>query len=194
MWDQRYAEENYVYGTTPNVFFKQELDKLKPGKILLPAEGEGRNAVYAASVGWDVCAFDQSDEGRRKAIRLAEKKNVNIAYVISDLENAVYPEDYFDVIGLMCVHSPGDKRHLVHRRLQKFLKPGGTLILIGFSKEQLKFASGGPKDLSWLFSPEELKADFEEMAEVSVKQIETEIVEGLYHQGKASVIQMTARK
>ncbi|MEI6884882.1 MAG: class I SAM-dependent methyltransferase [Bacteroidota bacterium] len=194
MWDQRYADEEYLYGTTPNVFFKQELDKLKPGKILLPAEGEGRNAVYAASMGWDVYAFDQSEEGRRKAIRLAEEKKVVITYVLSDLENAEYQEEFFDAIGLMCVHSPGEKRQLVHRNLSRFLKPGGTLILTGFSKEQLQFTSGGPKELSWLFSVEELKADFEAFSSCRIEHSETLIEEGPYHKGMASMIQMVAVK
>jgi SAM-dependent methyltransferase len=194
MWDQRYAESEYVYGTNPNKFFKQELDKLLPGKILLPAEGEGRNAVYAAENGWDVRAFDQSDEGRKKALRLAADRDVAIEYHLLDLENIDYPSDYFDVIALVFVHTSEVKRQQIHRNLIRFLRPGGTLILVGYSKEQLQFDSGGPREVSLLFSPEELKEDFSGLHLKSIEKLETEVNEGGFHKGKASVVVLVADK
>jgi ubiquinone/menaquinone biosynthesis C-methylase UbiE len=194
MWNQRYAEADYVYGTSPNEFFKQELDKLAPGKILLPAEGEGRNAVYAAEKGWEVWAFDQSEEGRKKALRLAMERKVSIEYQIHDLNTIEFPENKFDVVALVFVHSPATIRQQIHHNLFRFLKPGGTLILTGFTQEQLKYSSGGPKDLSLLFSQEELQEDFSGFHALSVEQLEVEIEEGEYHRGKASVIQLVAVK
>ena len=73
MWDQRYSEQPYAYGTAPNAFVKASLDTQKPGKILFAAEGEGRNAVYAAQQGWEVEAFDLSAAGRDKALALAKQ-------------------------------------------------------------------------------------------------------------------------
>ncbi len=194
MWNQRYAESVYVYGTTPNDFYKKELDKLTPGKILLPAEGEGRNAVYAAELGWRVCAFDQSEEGKKKALRFAKERNVSIEYMIKDLDHIDYPADQFDAIGLVFVHLPGAGRRAIHRNIIRYLKPGGTLILVGFSKEQLPFNSGGPKDLAWLFSKEELIEDFIDLQIISLTQMETMIEEGEFHNGPASVIQLVAKK
>ena len=194
MWNQRYAESEYVYGTNPNEFFKQELDKLVPGKILLPAEGEGRNAVYAAEKGWNVAAFDQSDEGRKKALRLAAERGVTIEYQIRDLETNDYPVDHFDAIALVFVHTPALKRQQIHHNLIRFLKPGGTLILIGYSKEQLQYNSGGPKEASMLFSQDELKEDFSDLHDVSIEKLVSEVEEGDFHRGKASVIQMVAVK
>lgn len=194
MWDQRYAESEYVYGTNPNEFFKQELDKLVPGKILLPAEGESRNAVYAAEKGWDVSAFDQSDEGRKKALRLAAERSVTIEYQIRNLETIGYPENHFDAIALVFVHTPAIKRQQIHRNLIRFLKPGGTLILTGYSKEQLQYNSGGPKEASMLFSKDELKEDFSDLHDVSIEKLVSEVEEGDFHRGKASVIQMVAVK
>ena len=72
-WDERYAEPHFVYGEAPNVFFENSLKDLSAGKILLPCEGEGRQAVHAAAQGWEVLAFDQSSAGRDKALQLAEK-------------------------------------------------------------------------------------------------------------------------
>ena len=194
MWDRRYAESEYVYGTNPNEFFKQELDKLVPGKILLPAEGEGRNAVYAAEKGWIVSAFDQSEEGRKKALRLAASRDVTIDYQIRDLEALDYTPGYFDAIALVFVHTSSLKRKVIHQNLIKFLKPGGTLILIGYSKEQLQYNSGGPKEESMLFTEIELIEDFSELQINSIEKIETMIQEGDFHHGKASVIQMVAVK
>jgi 2-polyprenyl-3-methyl-5-hydroxy-6-metoxy-1,4-benzoquinol methylase len=194
MWNQRYAAQEYVYGTEPNGFFRQELDKLEPGRILLPAEGEGRNAVYAAGCGWDVQAFDHSEEGRRKALRLASERKVTILYDLCDIESADYPEASFDVVALIFVHLPSEKRKAVLRRLTKFLKPGGTLILEGFSKEQLQFASGGPKDEDMLFSVAELEDDFADLMIMEISRHLLTIDEGSHHRGDASVVRLVARK
>ena len=194
MWDQRYAESEYVYGTNPNEFLKKELDSLTPGKILLPAEGEGRNAVYAAEKGWIVSAFDQSEEGRKKALRLAASHDVTIDYQIRDLEALDYTPGHFDAIALVFVHTSSLKRKVIHQNLVKFLKPGGTLILIGYSKEQLQFNSGGPKEESMLFSEDVLVEDFSELQIKSVVKFETMIQEGDFHNGTASVIQLVAIK
>ena len=194
MWEQRYAEPDYVYGTDPNEIFKQELDKLAPGKILLPAEGEGRNAVYAAEKGWIVSAFDQSDEGRKKALRLAANRNVTIDYLLRDLETVEYPENYFDAIALVFVHTNAAKRNQIHTNLIRFLKPGGTLILTGYTKEQLQYDSGGPRELSMLFSQEELKDDFSGLHPIFIEQLVTDIKEGEYHRGVASVIRLVGLK
>jgi 2-polyprenyl-3-methyl-5-hydroxy-6-metoxy-1,4-benzoquinol methylase len=85
-WNERYALKEYVYGTEPNVFFKTQITKLSPGKILFPAEGEGRNAVHAARLGWDVYAFDSSNEAKKKSELLAKKQSVKINYRVNDLE------------------------------------------------------------------------------------------------------------
>ena len=85
-WDERYSSEEYVYGVEPNQFFKQVLDKIPvPGKLLLPGEGEGRNAVYAAKCGWLVDAYDQSINAQKKALKLAEINDVIINYSVVDL-------------------------------------------------------------------------------------------------------------
>ncbi|QQP51340.1 Uncharacterized protein FKW44_012666, partial [Caligus rogercresseyi] len=89
-WDSHFAQDEYVFGEEPNVYFKEELDKLEVGKILLPAEGEGRNGVYAAKKGWKVFAFDQSMKGKAKAEKLAQKHGVTLDYGIADLGTASY--------------------------------------------------------------------------------------------------------
>jgi SAM-dependent methyltransferase len=193
-WDERYSIPEYAFGIEPNLFFKEELDKLKPGKLLLPADGEGRNAVYAAGNGWQVTAFDQSSEAKKKALKLAEIKQVRIEYLISDMEDSSFPELYFDVIGIVYIHFPLEKRKAYHRKLLHYLKPDGIIILECFSKDQLRNSSGGPKDETMLLSKAAIEEDF---FDVDIIKLEQEIIllkEGFSHQGEASVIRFIGRK
>jgi len=193
-WNERYAVEEYVYGTAPNDYFKQELEKLNPGRILLPGEGEGRNAVFAATHGWDVTAFDNSTEGKRKAEKLAEQNDVQINYQLSDYGSFQSASDGFDCIGLIYTHMPSSKRNEYHKKMASFLKPGGILIMEGFSKKQINYNTGGPKDIEMLFSREELLNDFNDFTEISITETEIDLDEGLFHRGKASVIRVCAVK
>jgi cyclopropane fatty-acyl-phospholipid synthase-like methyltransferase len=193
-WNQRYAEEEYAYGTKPNAFFKSQIDQLKPGKILLPAEGEGRNAVYAATKGWNVFAFDFSTEGKKKADNLAERMGVAIKYKVSEFDKLDYKPEYFDVIALIFAHFPAKLRHVYHQKLQNYLKNDGTLILEGFSKKQYNLSSGGPKNSEMLFTSGQLKRDFNQLKKVKIFDGEVMLNEGLYHQGLAAVIQFTGKK
>ena len=192
MWNERYAQEEYVYGKEPNAFFKQELLKYKPGKILLPAEGEGRNAVYAAKIGWDVYAFDSSSEAIKKAKRLASEIKVEISYKLSSFEKADYPNDFFDIIGLFYAHT--FSRAEDHEKLIDLLKHKGTVILEGFSKKQISNNSGGPRNVEMLFSNEELQSDFGELSELKIWEEELHLNEGKHHQGKSSVIRLIGQK
>jgi len=192
IWNQRYAQEAYVYGIEPNEFYKEQLSKLQPGKILFPAEGEGRNAVYAASKGWDVVAFDNSEEAKKKAEKLAEKNNVKLNYLISSIEAFESAENSFDAIVLIYVHTLNREEN--HRKLIRFLKPGGILILEGFTKNQLSNNSGGPRDLAMLFSEEELKNDFNTLKDINISEAEIELNEGQLHIGKASVVRIAGKK
>ena len=198
-WNTRYAEEEFAYGTEPNEFYRQEIQKLKSGKILFPAEGEGRNAVFAATLGWDVLAFDQSESAQKKAQKLAVQKGVSIAYQVADMESFQAEPESFDALVLIFVHFPQVLRHDFHQKLLGFLKPGGTLILEGFSKSHIQFNSvnekaGGPKDVNMLFSKEEMEADFGNLKELRIEESETELAEGLYHVGKSAVIRVVGKK
>lgn len=193
-WDQRYSIEAYAYGEEPNKFITEEMAKLNPGRILFPAEGEGRNAVYAATQGWQVSAFDPSTEGRKKALQLAGKHNVEIDYRIASYDDINYLDDYFDCIVLVFAHMPANKRTAYHQKLAGFLKPGGSLILEGFSKEQLNYSSGGPQNLEMLFSEAEIQNDFSGFSSLVVKKTKILLDEGLYHKGPASVIRAVGIK
>jgi hypothetical protein len=190
-WDQRYGEHESVYGAEPNAFLRDFLQDRPVGTALFPAEGEGRNAVYAASLGWKVDAFDQSTVARDKALAKAAATGVELHYTISDLES-FEPKGSYDLIGLFYVHMSASIRTAVHRKLVAALKPRGVLVLEGFSKDQLNFNSGGPKEASMLFDMDMLAEDFSEMEEMSMEQALVTLDEGPFHQGPASVIRVVA--
>ena len=198
-WDSRYKDDAFAFGKEPNDYFKQQISELKPGKLLMPAEGEGRNAVYAATLGWDVSAFDMSSEGKIKAEALADDLGVHIDYKVGELSQINYLESEFDAIGLVYVHFPSNLRTKYHQQLTQFLKPGGILILEGFNKKHLQFNSvnpkaGGPKNIDMLFSSEELKSDFSNCDIIELEEKEVELKEGLYHVGQSAVIRFVGRK
>ncbi|WP_418637512.1 class I SAM-dependent methyltransferase [Winogradskyella sp.] len=192
-WNERYANEEFVYGTKPNEFFKQQLDELKPRKILLPAEGEGRNAVYAATQGWEVTAFDMSIKGKEKALRLAKLKDVNITYEVIGVQE-FKTDEKFDVIGLSFVHFPIEIRNKAHQHLLQFLKKGGIIVFEAFAKAQLNYSSGGPKNEEMLFSTDDVKQEFTGLEFKILEEKTIELSEGNYHKGKAEVIRFIGVK
>ena len=192
-WNERFSNEKYIYGKEPNSFFKEQIDKLKPGSILMPAEGEGRNAVYAASQGWDVVAFDISEKGKEKASGLAKEKQVFVHYEISGVLE--FQSDVkFDTIGLCYAHFPANISKQAHHHLMEFLKPDGIVIFEAFAKAQLGNPSGGPKNEAMLFSVEEIKHEFPQLEFQFLKEVTIELSEGNFHKGKAEVIRFVGFK
>lgn len=192
-WDQRYKEHEAVYGYHPNKFLKLFIDLHHPGSILLPAEGEGRNAVYAAAKGWKVDAFDYSVVARNKALSLAEKSGLSINYFTEQIEQ-FNAEKQYDVVALIYVHLPPELRKRFHQEILKSIKPGGFLVLEAFSKDQLNYHSGGPSDESLLYDTKMLCADFAGLQIVNCEQKIVQLDEGQFHNGKASVIRLTGQK
>ena len=186
-WNQRYAEEAYAYGTHPNAYFKSVLDSLPPGRLLVPGAGEGRDAVFAAACGWQVLAFDQSEEGRRKALQLASQQGVVIAFDVSDAADYA-PIGSFDAIALIFFHLPSPLRASFHQRVVEWLRPGGHLILEAFTPQQLQYKSGGPRDAALLMTPNMLQQDFTGLDIVENTELITQLEEGDYHRGPAAVV------
>lgn len=200
-WDESYNIEKYRYGETPNLFFKQIIDTLPIGKILLPADGEGRNGVYAATRGWSVDAFDQSQQAKGKALRLAQKNSVDISFKVIDFEDISenYIVDSYDVIALTYVHLPEQLKAKYHRSLLPFLKIGGHIIIEGFNKEHVKYQqqnplAGGPPQVEMMYSKEEILSIFESLKIDLLEETTVELAEGIGHNGKASVIRFIGQK
>lgn len=194
-WDNRYRETDFAYGKTPNLFFKEWLDRLEKGSLLMPADGEGRNGVYAAANGWQVTSTDLSPEGKIKALQLAGELNTNLTYIVGDLETINFEPASFDAIGLIYAHFLPEKKSLLHQQLDTYLKPGGTIIFEAFSKNHKANAQvGGPTEIAWLFSEEEIKQDFPGYEILLLKEEVVGLEEGKYHNGEGTVIRFVGRK
>jgi SAM-dependent methyltransferase len=193
-WNERYSNSEYVYGKEPNQFFKRALDKMNPAKLLLPGEGEGRNAVYAASIGWNVLAFDYSEEAKQKALLLAKEIEVNIRYEVSYAEDILLPENEYDAAALIFVHLPKDIFKPFLQKVINSLKPGGILILELYSEKQIGRDSGGPKSKELLYNYDELRSLLKGVNVDLFEEKEVQLREGKFHRGEAIVIRGIANK
>jgi len=194
MWNQRYAGDEYAYGTLPNLFFKEKLEGLHPGKLLLPAEGEGRNAVFAAQLGWRVTAVDFSEQAKVKALRLAKMNNVHLDYNVGDITTMDFGEEVFDAAALVYAHLAPGLREMVHQRIVRSLKPGGFLILEAFNTRQIMNSSGGPKSAEMLYTIPLLKDDFKELDQLLLEEDTLWLDQGSFHQGESAIIRLFGRK
>jgi len=192
-WNQRYSKSEYAYGEQPNEFIAEQLPQLPKGRILFPAEGEGRNAVYAATLGWQSIAFDQSTAGQEKALRLAAKNDVSIEYSVCSALSFTQSEA-FDAIAFCYFHTPPQLLNSIYSHLLGQLKPGGNVLLEGFSEKNLGLGSGGPQELSMLFSTEKITHLLKGLKNLRVWEEQVVLNEGKYHQGNAWVIRAIAEK
>jgi hypothetical protein len=195
-WDQRYTDDRYAYGKEPNVYFKRCLDSIPvPGRILLPAEGEGRNAVYAASKDWTVSCYDISSAGYRKAMQLAAERGVSIDYRVGDLGESGLGTETFDCVALIYAHM----NKADHRTLAAMVRPGGYLIVEGFAERHLDYQLknpdvGGPKNKTLLLALQDVVSDFSDFEILDAEDTTVHLNEGLYHSGEGAVVRFFGRK
>jgi len=196
MWDQRYSEEGFAYGTEPNDFLKAECFRIPAGgRVLCLAEGEGRNAVYLAGQGYAVTAVDQSVVGLQKAKRLAAERGVVISTTVVDLADYNPGEDKWNCITSIAAHVPPMLRRELHARVSDSLKPGGLFILEAFTERHLELEGvGGPKQKEMMMSLNELKAELQGLEFVIGAEVERAVSEGKYHRGESAVVQVVACK
>lgn len=193
-WDSKFSGEDFYYGKSPNVFFADFLSNLKSkGKLLLPAEGEGRNAVHAAKLGWEVTAFDSSEVARKKALNFAKSEGVNIEYDLLDIADYRADREEFDLIALMSIHLPEGLRKSFHNEIIQALKPGGLIFEVAFAQEQIQNHSGGPANIDLLYSLEILKEDYKGLLQKKLCQQQVMLNEGR-HQGVAEVLVFVGEK
>ncbi len=195
LWDARFSGSDYVYGTEPNSFFKSQLELLKPGRLLLPGEGEGRNAVWAASEGWTVDAIDYSHEARKKALALATRRQVKLnSYTVADLTDVHLPEALYDAVAEVFVHLPSETRRRWHEMICSALRPLGIIIIEAYHTKQLNFGTGGPQNIDLLYTAEILKNDFAGFDYVLLNNTEDVLNEGKLHNGLSALVRMVAQK
>ena len=195
MWNERYSESGFAFGTEPNDFLVASVKLLQPhSHILCLAEGEGRNAVYLASMGHRVTAVDSSSVGLEKALLLADKRGVSIDVVEADLEDyLIQPNSFQAIISIFC-HLPPAIRTRLHQRVCEGLAPGGIFILEGYARKQINNDTGGPRNLELLMDLEELKRELQPLELSHALETEREIREGAYHDGIGAVVQIIATR
>lgn len=193
-WDNRYNESDFIYGTAPNDFLASVVDKIPQGRILSLAEGEGRNAVYLASLGYDVTAVDASAVGLNKASELSHVRGVTITTIVADLNDyRVEPEQWHGIIACYC-HVPSATRIQLHKEVVRGLMPGAVFVLEAFSKAQPAYGTGGPQSLDMLMSLDELKQELAGLDFIHAVEKERVVLEGSGHTGLASVVQLLCVK
>lgn len=193
-WNERYSQPGFMYGTEPNDFLKAMAGRIPPGPVLSLGEGEGRNAIYLAGLGYDVTALDQSEVGLAKLQRRAAELGLRIETRQADL--AVYkvePEAWAGIVSIFC-HLPPSIRVPLYADLKQGLRPGGIFILEAYTPDQCGRGTGGPPNPEMMLTLSELHRDLAGLEFVHARELEREVHEGAYHSGLAAVVQVVARR
>jgi cyclopropane fatty-acyl-phospholipid synthase-like methyltransferase len=195
-WNRRFAESGYLFGTEPNVWLHDHADLWQAGeRVLSVADGEGRNSVWLAQQGLTVDAFDISEVGVRKAREFARITGVKVNFAVADVNTLQWPRSIYDgVVAIFMQFADPQQRERIFRGMVGCLKPGGRLVLQGYTPKQLEYRTGGPPFASHMYTPELLREAFSDLDIAELREYETELAEGTAHRGRSAVIGMVARK
>ncbi|MGB5792589.1 class I SAM-dependent methyltransferase [Poseidonibacter sp.] len=192
-WNNKFARDGYLYGLKPNTFLASKIKLLKrDSNLLCLGEGEGRNAIFFAKRGFKVTAIDASDIGLEKLENRAKEENLEIQTCCMDL-NDWQDDKKYDVIVASYLHMYKDERAQLFEQIEESLAQDGYFIGEFFSKKQLNYTSGGPKDEDLLYSVDDFKKHFL-YCEKDIKEVVTILDEGKGHQGEACVIRVIIQK
>ena len=195
-WDGIYAEPHYVFGTAPNVFLASQKAWLKPGqRALAVADGEGRNGVWLAEQGLDVLSVEYSAPAVEKAKKLAQERGVKLAFQVADALTWDWPVNAYDIVAAIFIQfaSPAE-RALLFQHMQRALKPGGLLIMQGYTPKQVEYKTGGPPHAENMYTLDLLRTAFADMEIMHLTEHEAFIAEGTKHYGMSALIDLVARK
>jgi ubiquinone/menaquinone biosynthesis C-methylase UbiE len=195
-WESRFDKPEYEFGKAPNDFLARCKPLLpKSGNALAVADGEGRNGVWLAEQGLDVTSTDFSPAAQKKGRALAKERGVHVAFIEADMHKWPYPEAAFDVVAEIFTQvSIPAERPLKWAGMRRALKPGGLLILEGYSPKQLEHGTGGPKNVEQLYTRAMLEDAFGDFRDLKIEEEEREMREGAAHAGMSAVIYLTGRK
>jgi SAM-dependent methyltransferase len=195
MWDERYQTPEYIFGDQPCQWLIMNQHRLpQSGKALALGDGEGRNGVFLAELGFEVTSVDLSEVGLSKARELASKRGVTIQTVQADLEYYKIEAESQDLIVSIYCHLPDAIRKLVHERAEVALKPGGLFILEAFHHSQLKYQSGGPKTTDLLYDLDALLGDFQTLQILEAFDGLCYLDEGARHSGIGHIVRLVLQK
>lgn len=194
MWNERYREEGYAYGLEPNDFLAEQADRCARGKVLCLADGQGRNGVFLATLGCAVTSVDLSEVGLTQAAELAQAKGVTLKTIHADLTTWEAAPETFDAIVSIFAHFPPEARVKIHRSAARALKPGGYFLLEAYTPANIGRGTGGPRTADHTYTAKLLQEDFAGWEFLVLEEIERDIHEGKYHQGRSAVVRLVARK
>ncbi|SNX28537.1 Methyltransferase domain-containing protein [Polynucleobacter meluiroseus] len=196
-WNERYAKEEFIFGKAPNEYLVEQASQyLQPeSKVLCIADGEGRNGVWLARQGMRVTSFDVSDIAISKAKQLAQENQVTIECVLSDVDSFAWPENTYDaIIAIFIQFADPAMRGRIFQSIERALKPGGWLILQGYTPKQLEYKTGGPADIAHLYTENAMQAAFQNFNILDLCSYEKELSEGSRHSGMSALLGLVARK
>jgi SAM-dependent methyltransferase len=195
-WEARFSGPGYHFGTEPNAFLKSKAHLLKRGQRALSiADGEGRNGVFLAEQGLDVLAMDFSPAALAKARALAKERGVTIRTEQADLDTWTWPVETFDVVvGIFFQFCAPPLRARVFANIKQALKPGGLLLIEGYTPKQRQYKTGGPSEIENLYTRESLEQSFSDFASVEIDEYDKVIQEGAGHGGMSALIDLVGRK
>jgi cyclopropane fatty-acyl-phospholipid synthase-like methyltransferase len=194
-WDERFSIEDYLFGAEPaQALVKLEHYLIPQGDTLVIADGEGRNSVYLASRGFRVTASDSSTVANVKAKALAANQNVEVNYQVEDFFDIDWSaEQYDNIVGIFFQFIPPDKIKQVLTALRTAIKKGGTLLIHGYTPQQIELATGGPKDVSLMYTKELFEDVFESVEILVNKEYQMQLSEGSGHKGQSALIDFVAK-
>jgi SAM-dependent methyltransferase len=195
-WNRRFEAEGYLFGTEPNAWLREHAHAWRPGqRVLSVADGEGRNSVWLARRGLVVDAFDIAQVGVAKARRMAAEQGVSVNFAVADCDSIAWPEAvYHGVAAIFVQFADPAMRERLFANIQRCLKPGGVLVLQGYTPKQLDYRTGGPPVASHLYTPDMLRDAFAGMGITELREYEAEVAEGSAHRGWSALIGMVARR
>jgi SAM-dependent methyltransferase len=162
-WDKRYAAVENLWATRPNRFLVAEVSELPPGRALDLACGEGQNAIWLASLGWEVTGVDYSEVAIAKANARAKRDGVTVEFTSADLVEHEPEHAAYDLVLVLYLHIPSTQRGAVHAKASAALAPGGTFLLLGHDRANLTDGVGGPSDPDLLYTANEIAAELPEL-------------------------------
>jgi 2-polyprenyl-3-methyl-5-hydroxy-6-metoxy-1,4-benzoquinol methylase len=195
-WNKRFSQAGFLFGTEPNAWLREHADVWRPGqRVLSVADGEGRNSVWLARRGIEVDAFDISEVAVGKARAFAAEQGARVNFAVADVAGLEWPQAVYDgVAAIFFQFADPALRTAIFDGLVRCLKPGGTLVLQGYTPKQLEYRTGGPGIVSHLYTPELLRSAFASLDIIRLREYEAEVAEGTGHKGWSALIGLVARK
>lgn len=195
-WQETFSAPEYVFGEGPNAFLERSKPLLPDsGRVLAVSDGEGRNGVWLAEQGLDVVSVDFSEHAQAKARALAEKRGVRIAIEPGDMLAYDWPQAAFDVVVAIFIQYTGPaERQRMFDGMVRCLKPGGLLLLEGYTTRQLAYGTGGPPWVENLYTRDILERELATLSRLEISEYDAEIREGDRHAGISALIDTVGYK